>query len=1000
MKSKLSPRFWCVLTVFGLVGQIAWVVENMYFNVFIYKMFNATPGNIADMVMASAVAATLTTIFMGALSDRIGKRKLFICGGYILWGISIFAFVFLRVDLIEKIIPATVSAASVGVSLVIIFDCVMTFFGSTSNDAAFNAWLTDSTNSKNRGAAEGINAMMPLVAILAVFGGFMAFDLNESSSWTYIFAIIGTVTMLVGVLGCFIIKEPDIKPSKTGYFSNIIYGFRPSSVKNNPALYTTLGMFIVFNISIQVFMPYLIIYYEQSLKMTNYVFIMAPAIIIASVVTAFWGKVYDKKGFDFSAGWAMLWLICGYVILFFFKSTALVFAGSLLMMCGYLSGAAVFGARIRDKIPEGKAGMLQGVRIFSQVLVPGVVGPYIGRTVLRDCDVITNNDGTTSFLPNEKIFSAALAVAVAVVIFLIFFSIFGKKKKEYETLTTPFEENVGELPYPEYPRPNMKRESYINLNGKWDFTVRYRGRDKYCGKILVPFPPESKMSGVYRQFGYKDTLIYERKFNIPEGFLKDTTILHFGAVDRLATVFFNGQRTSSHDGGYLPFDIDVTEYIRCGENTLRVEAFDDLDTEYSYGKQSKRRGGMWYTPISGIWQTVWLESVCKDYIRSIRVTPDLSGVFIEASGGEKKKTLIFEGREYTFEGDRIRLEVDSPKLWTPDTPDIYEFEIISGADRVSSYFALRTVSIKNAGGNSYICLNGKPVFLHGLLDQGYYSDGIYTPATPDGYKSDIIAMKKLGFNMLRKHIKIEPQLFYYYCDIYGMLVCQDMVNSGKYSFIIDTVLPTVGIKKGISHKASKKRRERFESDCKATLLHLYNHPSVVYYTIFNEGWGQYDADSPYKLLKEVDKTRIYDTASGWFYTHLSDVQSEHIYFKPIKIKKRDDRPVVLSEFGGYSCKIEGHSFNTHNTYGYRFFSDTEQFSNALEKLYCDEIAGAIECGLCGAVLTQVSDVEDETNGLLTYDRQVLKTDEAKMREISRCIYQKFSEKIQKTIDNV
>ena len=1001
MKSKLSPRFWCVLTIFSLVGQIAWVVENMYFNVFIYKMFNATPGNIADMVMASAIAATLTTVFMGALSDRIGKRKLFICGGYILWGISIFAFVFLRTDIIGKFIPATVSAASIGVSLVIILDCVMTFFGSTSNDAAFNAWLTDSTNSKNRGAAEGINAMMPLVAILAVFGGFMAFDLNESSSWTYIFTIIGAVTTLVGIIGCFIIKEPDIKPSQTGYFSNIIYGFRPSSAKSNPVLYITLGLFIIFNISIQVFMPYLIIYYEQSLQMTGYVFIMAPAIIIASVVTAFWGKVYDKKGFNFSAGWAMIWLICGYVILFFFKSTALVFAGSLCMMCGYLSGAAVFGAKIRDKIPAGKSGMLQGVRIFSQVLVPGVVGPYIGKTVLKDCEVITNSDGTTSFLPNENIFLAALAVSLVLACLLIIFKIFVKEKREYETLTTPFEENVGEIPYPEYPRPNMKRESYMNLNGEWNFSVKSGEGEVYNGKMIVPFPPESKISGIGRQFGYKDTLVYERGVNVPSEFLNERTILHFGAVDRVATVFFNGKKVGSHDGGYLPFDIDVTEHILPGENTLRVEVLDDLDTEYAYGKQSKKRGGMWYTPISGIWQTVWLESVCENHIRSIKVTPDLCGVFVEVSGGENEKTLVFEGKEYCFDGDRIRLDVDSPKPWTPDTPNIYEFDVISGNDRVSSYFALRTVDIRKVGENSYICLNGNPVFLHGLLDQGYYSDGIYTPATADGYKSDILTMKKLGFNMLRKHIKIEPQLFYYYCDIYGMLVCQDMVNSGKYSFLIDTALPTLGIKRGISHKPSKTRRECFESDCKETISHLYNHPSVIYYTVFNEGWGQYDADVMYKMLKGTDPTRIFDSTSGWFYGKLSDVQSEHIYFKPVKIKKRDGRPVVLSEFGGYSCKIDGHSYNPYNTYGYRFFSDTEQFSNALEKLYLDEIVRAIDdCGLCAAVLTQVSDVEDETNGLLTYDRKILKIDEEKMLGISRRIYKKFSEKIRENIDNV
>ncbi len=430
MKTKLSPRFWVVLTLFSLVGQIAWVVENMYLNVFIYKMFRASAADISAMVAASAVAATLTTVFLGALSDKIGKRKLFISGGYLLWGVSILAFCLLRLDLIASIVPATVSAASVGVTLVIVLDCVMTFFGSTANDAAFNAWLTDSTDETNRGAAEGINAMMPLVAILAVFGGFMAFDLNAPDAWTVIFAVIGAVVLLIGVLGLFLIKEPDITPSKDPYFRTVIHGFLPSTVKKNPSLYLSLLLFILFNISIQIFMPYLILYYEVSLGMTNYVLVMAPAIILASVVTAFWGKVYDRRGFSTSVWWSLAWLVAGYLLLWVFRATALVFVGSLLMMCGYLAGMAVFGARIRDLTPQGQAGRFQGVRIFSQVLVPGLVGPWIGKTVLANADVIVNNDGTESFVPNTNIFVAALIVAVVLCLGLVGYVTFLSQKEK------------------------------------------------------------------------------------------------------------------------------------------------------------------------------------------------------------------------------------------------------------------------------------------------------------------------------------------------------------------------------------------------------------------------------------------------------------------------------------------------------------------------------------------------------------------------------------------
>ncbi len=414
MKSKFSGRFWLALTLFSLIGQVAWVVENMYFNVFIYNMFSASASDISLMVAASAISATLTTVFMGALSDKIGKRKIFICGGYILWGISIFCFTLLKTDIISALFPLTVSAASLGVSLTIILDCVMTFFGSTANDAAFNAWITDSADTGGRGAAEGINAMMPLVAILVVFGGFMFFDLSLSSSWTLIFSIIGSVVIIIGVLGFFLIKEPEIEPTEAGYFSNIFYGFKPSTVKAHSLLYISLVAFSVFNISIQIFMPYLIIYYEKSLGMENYVLIMAPAIIVAAACTAFWGKVYDKKGFKFSVLFSILFLSLGYIILFFIKSTIPVFIGSLFMMSGYLMGMAVFGAAIRDYTPKGKAGMFQGLRIFSQVLVPGVIGPAIGAAVLKNAETVLNNDGTTSFLPNENIFLAALIAITAV----------------------------------------------------------------------------------------------------------------------------------------------------------------------------------------------------------------------------------------------------------------------------------------------------------------------------------------------------------------------------------------------------------------------------------------------------------------------------------------------------------------------------------------------------------------------------------------------------------
>ena len=427
-KTKKSAKFYLALVIFSLVGQVAWVVENMYLNVFIYKMFNASAEAISAMVAASAIAATVTTLLIGAFSDKIGKRKLFICGGYILWGISIWSFAAIRMDVINAMFPAVTSAASLGVTLVIIMDCVMTFFGSSANDACFNAWLTDSTDDTNRGAAEGINSMMPLVAILVVFGSFMGVDQGKADSWTLIFGVIGTVVLALGIAGFFLIEEKPVKTEgNQNFFANIFYGFRPSVVKENKPMYMTLVAVAVFNISIQIFMPYLILYYTVTLGMDNYVLIFAPAIILAAAFTGVYGRVYDRAGFKKAIVLPLVLLMAGYVLLYFFRGTALVFIGSLVMMCGYLGTGAILGAKVRTHTPENRSGMFQGLRIFGQVLIPGVIGPAIGAAILKNAETIVNTDGTTSFVPNENIFLGAFIAIVFA--WLVMIPLLKKEKK-------------------------------------------------------------------------------------------------------------------------------------------------------------------------------------------------------------------------------------------------------------------------------------------------------------------------------------------------------------------------------------------------------------------------------------------------------------------------------------------------------------------------------------------------------------------------------------------
>ena len=982
MKKKLGGKFWAAMLIFGLIGQIAWVVENMYLNVFLYKMFNASAADISLMVGASSVAATLTTILVGALSDKVGKRKVLMCLGYIIWGISILGFGIIKVETLTPIAGSAAAAASLGVSLVIALDCVMTFFGSAANDAAYNAWITDKGDEGDRGKIEGFNSMMPLVAILFVFGGFMGFNLDLPESWTVIFYIIGGVVLAIGILGFFIIEEKeDLKPSKESYWKTVFYSFRLNVVKENKLLYAVLGAFAIFGISIQTYMPYLILYYEKGLGMENYVLVMAPAIILAAVVTVLYGKVYDMTGFKTSVMPTVAMLMAGYVILFFGRNTAPVFIGSLLMMSGYLTGMAIFGAKIRDHIPEEKAGQFQGMRIIGQVLIPGIVGPAIGAWVLRDAEMVLNNDGTYSFLPNENIFLAAFVVAAAlcITLALIFRMI---RLGHYELFTEAGEklEKSDENVWKEYPRPQMKRAHWMSLNGMW----KLDGED-----IRVPFPPQSQLSNYGKKV--KDTFTYEKKFTLLENMKGERILLHFGAVDQIAEVILNGKPVGSHEGGYLEFSYDVTDCIkRVGENVLQVKVTDKLDLDYPYGKQCKKRGGMWYTPVSGIWKSVWMEAVPEKYIERIKVTPDLAGSEVELFTG----MVVFVVRvkmpdgtilEKTFEGNKGRIEIpeEHRRFWTPDAPYLYEMTITAGEDVVETYFALRTIEIKKIDGINRVCLNGEPIFLHGVLDQGYFPEGIYLPAEETEYDRDILRMKELGINLLRKHIKVEPEYFYYACDKLGMLVMQDMVNNGPYSFIRDTAIPTLGYKKrGDKTGLGGKRKEIFIKHVENTIEQIFNHPSVIAYTIFNEGWGQFESDYMYDYVKNLDSTRLADSTSGWFAQGKNDFDSEHIYFKAIEVEPKE-RPMFMSECGGYSMAVENHFYSKYNVYGYGGSESAEKLTDDILGLYDIMILPAVLKGMCGCIYTQLSDVEDEINGLYTYDRKVCKVEKEKMNAMAK-----------------
>lgn len=558
-----------------------------------------------------------------------------------------------------------------------------------------------------------------------------------------------------------------------------------------------------------------------------------------------------------------------------------------------------------------------------------------------------------------------------------------------ERLLTPFGEKLDKkLPLNDYPRPQLQRDSFQNLNGIWSYAIYPIGEgfSGYQGDIVVPFSPETILSGVERTVTPCDKLYYKREFE----FIKenDRAILHFGAVDYECSVKINGKEVGSHKGGYYPFFFDITDVVTEGKNEITVEVVDPSDKgQQARGKQSSKRGGIWYTPQSGIWQTVWIEQLCDNYITYLKMTPDIDKdtLSVELSFFKNQETAVIE----VFDGENViasastkdgkaEIKLTNYQCWSPENPKLYDIVIKTESDMVYSYFGMRKFGIgKDVNNIPRLMLNNKPYFHNGLLDQGYWSDGMYTPASDEAMIYDIKLMKDMGFNMLRKHIKIEPLRWYYHCDRLGMLVWQDMINGGGlYSLGIIGILPFIGIMlKDNKYKAFSrtdiKAREEYYIDSERMIKTLYNTVSLAMWVPFNEGWGQFDAEKAYNFYKKLDSTRTIDHASGWHDQKCGDFRSLHIYFRKVKVPK-DKRPVILSEFGGYSLQAKGHMYNKEKFFGYKKYYNQAEFEKALGELYKKEVIDLIGKGLSATVYTEVSDVEDECNGLVSYDRKVVK----------------------------
>lgn len=568
-------------------------------------------------------------------------------------------------------------------------------------------------------------------------------------------------------------------------------------------------------------------------------------------------------------------------------------------------------------------------------------------------------------------------------------------------LSTNWGDNMlkdGIIPLVEYPRPQLKRDGNFRiLNGIWDYIITDSPAlpAEFTGEILVPFSPETYLSTICRTLLPGEYLWYHRKLKLDSKNTEHSRyLLHFGAVDQTAVIYLNGTEIARHTGGYLPFTVDLTSTLSDGYNDLVIRVVDGTDhTLHSRGKQMLKHHGMFYTPQSGIWQTVWIEKVPTCYIRALKLTPDYDNRSIQIRMLWNKPNTASKAIQISYQGQTILSTTThkncitcklSPELfypWSPEKPCLYDLTVTDGIDTVSSYFALRKVSIdKDTSGKVRIFLNNRPYFMNGVLDQGYWPGGLMTCPSDEGLIHDITSMKELGFNTIRKHCKLETERFYYHCDRIGMLVWQDMVNGGgPYSAPLVTYLPTLlnhfGLRLSDHHlhltaRTNEAGRQEWQRECQKTIETLYNHPCIVVWVPFNEGWGQFNAADACQMIKHLDATRLVDHASGWFDQGCGDLLSEHNYFYDYKVKQDGKRAYVLSEYGGYACLVKGHSYSDQ-IYGYQKYDSLMDLKGALTDLFA-KISLMEQDGLSAAIYTQLSDIEEEVNGLLTYDRKINK----------------------------
>lgn len=1001
---KVGLRKWISFIVIGLAGQFAWCIENMYLNKFIFYLDSS--GNymqlISITVALSATTAALTTIFIGSLIDKIGHRKFIIVLGYILWGISTISFGFINLENIKYLFPTLNAGLACGVS-VIVLDCIMTFFGSSANDACFNSYVTREVTNKNRGKVEGVLSILPLFAMLIIFVGLNGLTDGENPRWDIFFYIVGVIVLVVGIASIFLLPKEENKTQEENYLKIITSGFSFKTIKENKTLYLLFLAYMVYGISSQIYFPYLIIYFEYGLGFSGLDFslVLGIVLILGSILSVLYGILSDKISKLLSLIPVIIIYCIGLLLLFFVKSGQLVFAiiSGILMMFGYISLSSVLNSIVRNLIPHEKEGIFMGIRMLFVVMIPMCTGPFIGEAISSALPGGTYVDlGVSKPLPSSYIWLVALAVLLLILIPIIIIFYLNKKNKNKGNNNGLLREKIDvdfeEVPLKEYPRINLIRDSYLCLNGKWDILIDNSKEipttfDKFC---LVPYPIESPLSGVNHLLETNEYIHYHRYIKIPKNFNKGRVVINFEGIDCVSTIYLNKREVRKHFGGYSAFSVDITPFIINDQVELDILVEDKTsNSSFTKGKQSLNRGGIWYTSCSGIYKPVWLESTPNIFIKKVKIKPlfDENKVLFNINTNVDSKCEIeFLDYHITSETNKdIFVDVKNLPIWDLENPNIIDVKVKVNKDEVNTYFGFRKINIGFHNNKPYICLNNKPVFINGLLDQGYYQNNL-TPKSYEDYLNDIDNIKNLGFNTLRVHIKNELDMFYYYCDVNGILVIQDIPNGGdnysSWTMLRGGIFPFIKKKNDYNYKTfsrtNEEGRKEYYEILNKIINNLVNHPSVIMYTLFNEGWGQFDSKEVYAYAKEIDNSRIFDVASGWYDNGFNEIESIHNYFFPLKIRKNPQKPVIFTEFGGYSY-IENNHFYGTKVFGYRVYKTKEKLNKAYAKLFF-KIENLKNKGLAGVIYTQLNDVEDETNGLYTADREVLKIDSKIIKEIN------------------